>query len=91
MYPKPCAGTCNRILRPGNTSKEDYPTSQIAHQAQGMCGACYRRFKRNPDQFALTRSKATTRLDRIRHDNNMRGLVRFLAARHQRLDRRSRV
>ena len=41
MYPKPCRN-CARILRPAGASAEDYPTSEVTHQAKGLCGACYR-------------------------------------------------
>lgn len=87
-YPRPCIGDCNRILRPATSSPEEYPTATMVHQAQGMCGACYRRYKRDPEKFAIKRSVATTRLERIRHENTVAGLARFLEARHQRLDRR---
>jgi len=74
---------CDRPIRNTTQPFTEHPGTVPGIKSRGLC-ITHRRHvdgERAPD----------TPLDRIRHDNNMRGLGRFLAARHQRLGRRSRV
>ena len=79
MYPKPCAGTCNRILRPGGSNPADYPTADLEHHAHGLCARCYKVNYRNPELFKGLLALSMPGIKQIRHDNNVAGLNRFMA------------
>lgn len=73
-YPKPCAGDCNRTLRPAKSDPAAYPTADIEHHAHGLCGRCNRKRLRNPEWDPNTQHILKTR-----HENNIAGLTRFMA------------
>lgn len=45
-YPIPCRAQCGRLLRPANTTEQEYPGTHATNAGKGLCGACYHRARR---------------------------------------------
>lgn len=80
-YPelRPC-DRCTRSTRPKQRKSTDYPFETVARGTKDLCANCYQ-FMRKPAEV----------IPDNQHQNNMRGWLRYLAGRQQRLARAERL